>query len=163
MSMKQTNVSTEELENKKSSISRKAFSTIAYRNARERKRVHKVNIGFDQLKNHLPNLRLRTRRVSKLKILRSAIEYINSLQGILFQEVCTNYEPLNKESAIYRSRAFIVPQHDSCLENVPLTHSAATPSATAENAFSALRNDLTYPNSNYFYHYYEMGNCNYII
>ncbi|KRX86402.1 Helix-loop-helix protein 4 [Trichinella pseudospiralis] len=157
MSMKQTNASTEQLENKKSSISSKAFSTVAYRNARERKRVHKVNIGFDQLKNHLPNLRLRTRRVSKLKILRSAIEYINSLQEILFQEV------LNKESAVYQSRAFIVPQDDSCLENVPLAHSDATPSATAENAFSVLRNDLTYPNPNYFYHYYEMGNCNYII
>ncbi|XP_003378748.1 helix-loop-helix protein 4 [Trichinella spiralis] len=130
MSMKQTNASAEQLENKKSSISRKAFSTGAYRNARERKRVHKVNIGFDQLKNHLPNLRLRTRRVSKLKILRSAIEYINSLQEILFQEVCANYEPLDKESAMYRSRAFIVPQHDSCLENVPLSYSGATSVAT---------------------------------
>ncbi|KRX34854.1 Helix-loop-helix protein 4 [Trichinella murrelli] len=152
MSMKQTNASAEQLENKKSSISRKAFSTGAYRNARERKRVHKVNIGFDQLKNYLPNLRLRTRRVSKLKILRSAIEYINSLQEILFQEVCANYEPLDKESAMYRSRTFIVPQHDSCLENVPLFYSGATSVATVGNTFPFLRNNLSYPNPNYFYH-----------
>ncbi|KRX70406.1 Helix-loop-helix protein 4 [Trichinella sp. T6] len=146
MSMKQINVSAEQLENKKSSISRKAFSTGAYRNARERKRVHKVNIGFDQLKNYLPNLRLRTRRVSKLKILRSAIEYINSLQEILFQEVCANSEPLDKESAI----TFIVPQHDSCLENVPLSYSSATSVATVGNTFPFLRNNLSYPNPNYF-------------
>lgn len=43
---------------------------VEKRNARERKRVHTVNQAFLMLKYHLPSLRSRSKRVSKLKILK---------------------------------------------------------------------------------------------
>ncbi|KAK0417895.1 hypothetical protein QR680_013266 [Steinernema hermaphroditum] len=52
---------------------------VAKRNARERTRVHTVNQAFLVLKFHLPALRANSKRVSKLKILRAAINYIYSL------------------------------------------------------------------------------------
>ncbi|VDP30080.1 unnamed protein product [Soboliphyme baturini] len=56
---------------------------VEHRNARERRRVHTVNEAFTHLKRHLPSLKQKKRRVSKLKILRSAIEYIHDLQATL--------------------------------------------------------------------------------
>ncbi|CDW51746.1 HLH domain containing protein [Trichuris trichiura] len=66
---------------------------VACRNARERRRVHKVNEAFDALKSCLPTLKQRTRRVSKLKILRSAIEYIKCLQSCLPEEASAQLSP----------------------------------------------------------------------
>uniref|UniRef100_A0A7E4W889 BHLH domain-containing protein n=2 Tax=Panagrellus redivivus TaxID=6233 RepID=A0A7E4W889_PANRE len=63
--------------------SNKASHSVEKRNARERTRVHTVNQAFNHLKNHLPNLRANTKRVSKLKILRTAIEYMNALRNML--------------------------------------------------------------------------------
>uniref|UniRef100_A0A1I7WUQ3 BHLH domain-containing protein n=1 Tax=Heterorhabditis bacteriophora TaxID=37862 RepID=A0A1I7WUQ3_HETBA len=56
---------------------------VAKRNARERTRVHTVNQAFVILKCHLPSLRSHTKRVSKLKILKAAINYIESLIDLL--------------------------------------------------------------------------------
>uniref|UniRef100_A0A914ZHX9 BHLH domain-containing protein n=1 Tax=Panagrolaimus superbus TaxID=310955 RepID=A0A914ZHX9_9BILA len=69
---------------RKRGAKRKFFSKISHsvekRNARERTRVHTVNQAFSILKVHLPNLRANAKRVSKLKILRTAIDYINGLK-----------------------------------------------------------------------------------
>ncbi|GMT03666.1 hypothetical protein PENTCL1PPCAC_25840, partial [Pristionchus entomophagus] len=51
----------------------------AKRNARERTRVHNVNKAFHALKKHLPALRIHSKRVSKLRIIKAAIIYINNL------------------------------------------------------------------------------------
>uniref|UniRef100_A0A913IEB0 BHLH domain-containing protein n=1 Tax=Strongyloides stercoralis TaxID=6248 RepID=A0A913IEB0_STRER len=56
---------------------------VEKRNARERTRVHTVNQAFLVLKHHIPALRIFTKRVSKLKILRAAILYINTLSNVL--------------------------------------------------------------------------------
>ncbi|VDK67891.1 unnamed protein product [Litomosoides sigmodontis] len=56
---------------------------VAKRNARERTRVHAVNQAFGALKFHLPTIRSNAKRVSKLKILRAAINYIATLTDLL--------------------------------------------------------------------------------
>ncbi|CAI4230758.1 unnamed protein product [Auanema sp. JU1783] len=54
-------------------------NVVAKRNARERTRVHTVNQAFMVLKTHIPEIRSHTKRVSKLKILRAAINHIDYL------------------------------------------------------------------------------------
>ncbi|GMS87602.1 hypothetical protein PENTCL1PPCAC_9777, partial [Pristionchus entomophagus] len=54
-------------------------NVVAKRNARERTRVHTVNKAFHILKQRLPALRIHSKRVSKLRILKAAIIYINNL------------------------------------------------------------------------------------
>uniref|UniRef100_A0A915I7Q4 BHLH domain-containing protein n=1 Tax=Romanomermis culicivorax TaxID=13658 RepID=A0A915I7Q4_ROMCU len=57
--------------------------SVARRNARERGRVHVVNQMFGLLKNLLPSLKQKTKRVSKLKILKAAMDYMYDLQNVL--------------------------------------------------------------------------------
>ncbi|KAI5702593.1 hypothetical protein M8J75_001840 [Diaphorina citri] len=60
-------------------------STTAKRNARERRRVQAVNEAFCKLRRLVPLMRTkdRSKRVSKLKTLASAIEYIAVLSDVL--------------------------------------------------------------------------------
>uniref|UniRef100_A0A183UKU6 BHLH domain-containing protein n=1 Tax=Toxocara canis TaxID=6265 RepID=A0A183UKU6_TOXCA len=58
-------------------------TAVAKRNARERTRVHTVNQAFVVLKYHLPSVRSNAKRVSKLKILKAAINYIYALTDML--------------------------------------------------------------------------------
>lgn len=59
------------------------------RNERERKRVKNINQTLDVLKDHLPiefqTPKSKSKELSKVEILRGAIEYINSLEDILQQ------------------------------------------------------------------------------
>lgn len=55
---------------------------VAKRNARERKRVQAVNSAFSRLRKHVP-FEPRHRRLSKVKTLRLAIEYIQHLQELI--------------------------------------------------------------------------------
>ncbi|XP_008481959.1 protein atonal homolog 7-B-like [Diaphorina citri] len=76
-------------------------STTAKRNARERRRVQAVNEAFCKLRRLVPLMRTkdRSKRVSKLKTLASAIEYIAVLSDILSS---------HQESWIYRDRGIEV-------------------------------------------------------
>ncbi len=55
---------------------------VARRNARERRRVQAVNNAFLRLRRHVPHEN-RHKRLSKVKTLRIAIEYINYLQRMI--------------------------------------------------------------------------------
>ncbi|XP_035663503.1 achaete-scute homolog 1b-like [Branchiostoma floridae] len=55
---------------------------VARRNARERRRVQQVNDGFLRLRSLVPKAP-KGKKLSKVKTLRAAIEYIEQLQGIL--------------------------------------------------------------------------------
>uniref|UniRef100_A0A914C3N5 BHLH domain-containing protein n=1 Tax=Acrobeloides nanus TaxID=290746 RepID=A0A914C3N5_9BILA len=57
--------------------------TVEKRNARERTRVHTVNQAFLMLKYRIPSIKSNAKRVSKLKILRAAINHIYSLSDLL--------------------------------------------------------------------------------
>lgn len=59
---------------------------VERRNARERTRVKNVNNIFHRLRSKIPSLKHRTKRVSKLKILKGAIEYMYELQDSLDRE-----------------------------------------------------------------------------
>ncbi|XP_048825734.1 achaete-scute homolog 1b-like [Brienomyrus brachyistius] len=55
---------------------------VARRNERERNRVKQVNIGFQILRQHVPN-GATNKKMSKVETLRSAVEYIRALQQLL--------------------------------------------------------------------------------
>lgn len=57
-------------------------NTIARRNERERNRVKTINGTFAKLRQHLP-CSSKTKKLSKVHILKSAIQYIDQLQHIL--------------------------------------------------------------------------------
>ncbi|KAM6960899.1 achaete-scute homolog 1b [Aplochiton taeniatus] len=55
---------------------------VARRNERERNRVKQVNMGFQTLRQHVPN-GAANKKMSKVETLRSAVEYIRALQHLL--------------------------------------------------------------------------------
>lgn len=57
-------------------------SSVSRRNARERKRVRLVNLGFSTLRERVP-AGTKNKKLSKVETLRSAIEYIKQLQQVL--------------------------------------------------------------------------------
>ncbi|KAJ8976695.1 hypothetical protein NQ317_005912 [Molorchus minor] len=59
---------------------------VARRNARERRRVQAVNTAFVRLRKAVPIENTRGKRVSKVKTLQNAIEYIRALQRILQEQ-----------------------------------------------------------------------------
>lgn len=65
---------------------------VARRNARERKRVQAVNSAFAKLRKCVP-IENRNKRLSKVKTLHRAIEYINGLQALLHQTEDPNFLP----------------------------------------------------------------------
>lgn len=58
-------------------------NVIARRNERERNRVKTINQTFAQLRRHLPSTGTRRRKLSKVQILRLAIQYIDEMQKTL--------------------------------------------------------------------------------
>nr|CAC27517.1 ASH2 protein [Cupiennius salei] len=57
-------------------------AAVARRNERERNRVRLVNLGFANLRQHVPNSS-KNKKMSKVDTLRSAVEYIKQLQELL--------------------------------------------------------------------------------
>ncbi|XP_043437946.1 achaete-scute homolog 2 [Prionailurus bengalensis] len=57
-------------------------AAVARRNERERNRVKLVNLGFQALRQHVPHGGA-SKKLSKVETLRSAVEYIRALQGLL--------------------------------------------------------------------------------
>ena len=56
---------------------------MAKRNARERRRVHAVNQAFLRLRKAIPFENKRGKRVSKVRVLQKAIDYINNLHDMV--------------------------------------------------------------------------------
>uniref|UniRef100_A0A8D0CAS4 BHLH domain-containing protein n=1 Tax=Salvator merianae TaxID=96440 RepID=A0A8D0CAS4_SALMN len=59
-------------------------AAVARRNERERNRVKLVNLGFQTLRQHVPN-GAAAKKMSKVETLRSAVEYIRALQRLVLQ------------------------------------------------------------------------------
>ncbi|KAF8770873.1 achaete-scute homolog 1-like [Argiope bruennichi] len=62
-----------------------AAPAVARRNERERNRVRQVNLGFATLRQHVPN-GAKSKKMSKVETLRSAVQYIKQLQRLLNDE-----------------------------------------------------------------------------
>lgn len=63
-------------------------AAVARRNERERNRVKLVNLGFQTLRQHVPN-GAAAKKMSKVETLRSAVEYIRALQQLLAEHDAT--------------------------------------------------------------------------
>lgn len=61
-------------------------ASVSRRNARERNRVKQVNLGFETLREHVPNGK-KNKKMSKVQTLRSAAQYIKDLHMILHGEL----------------------------------------------------------------------------
>ncbi|GCB85937.1 hypothetical protein scyTo_0026648 [Scyliorhinus torazame] len=75
-------------------------ATSLRRNERERNRVRLVNLGFANLQQHMPQSGP-GKRASKLDILRSAVEYIRTLE-VLLREQSSGESQLSPPSATGR-------------------------------------------------------------
>ncbi|KAF5297291.1 hypothetical protein FQA39_LY12130 [Lamprigera yunnana] len=70
---------------------------VAKRNARERRRVQAVNSAFVRLRKALPIENTRGKRVSKVKTLQNAIQYIQNLQQLMENG---DYYPINNNCSL---------------------------------------------------------------
>ena len=68
----------------------KPVAVVEKRNARERRRVESVNQAFLRLRRHIPDTN-RHKRLSKVKTLRTAIDYIDYLRGLLTTTYTSQY------------------------------------------------------------------------
>ncbi|CAL1528230.1 unnamed protein product, partial [Lymnaea stagnalis] len=68
-------------------VSKLGPGTVAKRNERERNRVKLINMTFHTLRQHLPlhggGTKGKSRKLSKVQTLRSAIDYIRQLQDLI--------------------------------------------------------------------------------
>ncbi|GFX98516.1 achaete-scute homolog 1 [Trichonephila clavipes] len=71
-----------------------AAPAVARRNERERNRVRQVNLGFATLRQHVPN-GAKSKKMSKVETLRSAVQYIKQLQQLLNDEEGTTMDDEN--------------------------------------------------------------------
>ncbi|XP_060079804.1 achaete-scute homolog 2-like [Ylistrum balloti] len=61
---------------------RSKISSMSRRNARERRRVKMINLGYETLRDHVP-AGIENKKLSKVDTLRSAVDYIKQLQHLL--------------------------------------------------------------------------------
>ncbi|XP_022293844.2 achaete-scute homolog 1b-like [Crassostrea virginica] len=73
-------------------------AAVARRNERERNRVKMVNMGFETLREHVPNGK-KNKKMSKVDTLRAAVEYIKQLQTVLQGENMDTNCATNSSSA----------------------------------------------------------------
>ncbi|CAI5445432.1 unnamed protein product [Caenorhabditis angaria] len=79
-------------------------------NARERKRMKCINVGFDHLRKQLPG-RYHDKRLSKVETLKSAIEYINTLSNLLQNHPPPNTPNTSPNFFAYQSTIWTPPQN----------------------------------------------------
>ncbi|XP_069108381.1 achaete-scute homolog 2-like [Argopecten irradians] len=65
-----------------SCVKRTKVSSMSRRNARERRRVKMINLGYETLRDHVP-AGIENKKLSKVDTLRSAVDYIKQLQRLL--------------------------------------------------------------------------------
>ncbi|XP_078481341.1 transcription factor protein [Ciona intestinalis] len=73
-------------------------TSVARRNARERRRIKNVNSAFDELRQHVPNGERNRKKISKVDTLQSAIEYIKALEELVRNRKSKS-DVINKENA----------------------------------------------------------------
>uniref|UniRef100_A0A0N4ZUW8 BHLH domain-containing protein n=1 Tax=Parastrongyloides trichosuri TaxID=131310 RepID=A0A0N4ZUW8_PARTI len=119
---------------------------VEKRNARERTRVHTVNQAFLVLKHHIPALKIFTKRVSKLKILRAAILYIDTLSNILDDQKLSKTEFTKKNDSFIPSS--IIPS-DSTSFNMFSFQTHFNPTLVAAHTFPYFDYDSLNNRNNY--------------
>lgn len=108
--------------------------SVARRNERERNRVRQVNLGFATLRQHVPN---RSKKMSKVETLRSAVQYIRQLQALLGdtstgdgEDCCVGDENCGSVPAFAEAFARTQP-HIESIASAGATQSTASVSASS--------------------------------
>lgn len=121
--------------------------SVARRNERERNRVRQVNLGFATLRQHVPN---RSKKMSKVETLRSAVQYIRQLQSLLgdtsadVDDFCGGDENCGGVPAFAEAFARTQPhQHLETLVSASASHSTA--GASASSPAPSLGSDASSP------------------
>lgn len=74
---------------------RTKVSSMSRRNARERRRVKLINLGYETLRDHVP-AGIENKKLSKVDTLRSAVDYIKQLQDLLSVTDQENNGPISQ-------------------------------------------------------------------
>ena len=80
---------------------------VARRNARERRRVQAVNSAFQRLRKCVPTENNRNKRLSKVKTLQKAIEYIDSLSELLMGSNSSNQSVPSSSGMMVMMESFL--------------------------------------------------------
>ncbi|KAK6169963.1 hypothetical protein SNE40_018473 [Patella caerulea] len=100
--------------------SQKPPHLVAKRNARERRRVQAVNSAFSRLRKHVP-YEPRHKRLSKVKTLQFAIDYIHNLQDLISdhdEKVRLLQATINHRQTNYHSDMFTDSQQTSWIAQI---------------------------------------------
>uniref|UniRef100_H2YK48 BHLH domain-containing protein n=1 Tax=Ciona savignyi TaxID=51511 RepID=H2YK48_CIOSA len=84
-------------------------TSVARRNARERRRIKNVNSAFDELRQHVPHGDGSRKKISKVDTLQSAIEYIKALEELVRNRKSITFET-DKENAGSSSQEMTSPE-----------------------------------------------------
>uniref|UniRef100_A0AC35UB66 BHLH domain-containing protein n=1 Tax=Rhabditophanes sp. KR3021 TaxID=114890 RepID=A0AC35UB66_9BILA len=115
-----------------------SVKNVERRNERERNRVHTVNQAFAILKEHIPTLKVFTKRVSKLKILRAAILYIDTLCHVLNEaEPIFRLPEMTQQTLPPLSKTSFTIPRNNLISTEPFNMFTTLPSSI-NNALSAL-------------------------
>ncbi|KAJ8314836.1 hypothetical protein KUTeg_006986 [Tegillarca granosa] len=129
-------------------------NTTTKRNARERRRVKLINLGYETLRRHVP-AGVENKKLSKVETLRSAVDYIKYLQKLLTKTEAQNLNikqetPDNMSSNL--SNQWSLQNSNISQENINL-HPASRPRTTLdkreENAVTDIEEWLLNSTENY--------------
>ncbi|CAL4127781.1 unnamed protein product [Meganyctiphanes norvegica] len=98
----------------------KAPHLVARRNARERRRVQSVNVAFARLRRVVPYTSGRSKRVSKVKTLQGAIDYIYHMQDLLEDDGVLFTGPHTNNNNITRATTNVPNGGSLCTSSVPI-------------------------------------------
>lgn len=130
---------------------------VQRRNARERRRVQAVNNAFAKLRKAVP-IENRNKRVSKVKTLQKAIEYIESLQDILADAPQYPQYTTQEESP---SPMTISPPSISTTSSETSHASSVSPFSIQADSYNVERPNVNLNKENYIDPYWLQVDANY--
>lgn len=144
-------------------------ASVQRRNARERNRVKQVNMGFNNLRQHIPpdvvgqlsnGGRGASKKLSKVDTLKMAVQYIQRLQGLLDDgEVDSLSASSSSTSSSVSNNSYYSPSPVQCsIQPPPCSESSASPTPSYSSDNSSIGNsNYILPPTTYKYQTYD---CN---
>ncbi|XP_031623521.1 achaete-scute complex protein T3-like [Contarinia nasturtii] len=144
-------------------------ASVQRRNARERNRVKQVNMGFNNLRQHIPSDvitklanggRGASKKLSKVDTLRLAVEYIRRLQGLLDDsDIESLSASSNSISSSTSSNSYYSPSPVQCIQPPPpCSESSASPTPSYSSDNSSVGNSNYILPTTYKYETYDSYN-----
>lgn len=151
-------------------------ASVQRRNARERNRVKQVNMGFNNLRQHIPSEVITTltnggrgasKKLSKVDTLRMAVEYIRRLQGLIdesdVESLSSNGSTSSSNSSTSStasSNSYYSPSPVQCLavQPPPCSESSASPTPSYSSDNSSIGHNSYIVPQTYKYEPYDAYN-----